>query len=437
MKQANNYSGKKELLLDYQADKDLANRAFPGTWIHVVVYGIILLFTPYLQNSPTFTVVLGVVIIINSLLRTYFALAFDYWYQRNRKIWYWGYFASTLGFALIWGLFCFHAVYSYQLDWAAMLVLLSVAGVAAGSVTTLSIRLPLIIAYLTIMLIPILISTALIATKQSYAVLLVFFSSYIFLTSIAKRLSREYWAAIRNAMLLDKRARELQALNEELESFAYSASHDLRSPLRIIDGFSYLLLEDIGDQLTDKSREHFDKIRRSSQKMGQLIDDILRLSRVSRASLKQQVVNLSELAQTAVDKCRQLEQDRNVAITIQQDLCAKGDPVLLGLVMDNLIGNAWKYTGTNTNAAIEFGCHDQESSRTYFVKDNGVGFDMQYENKLFSTFHRLHKDSEFPGTGVGLAIAQRILHRHHGRIWAEAEVNKGATFYFTIGSEPE
>jgi PAS domain S-box-containing protein len=230
----------------------------------------------------------------------------------------------------------------------------------------------------------------------------------------------------------------LRAAVTELDAFAYSVSHDLRAPLRSIDGFSQILLEDYGAKLDDAGREALERVRAATQRMGGLIDDLLKLSRVSRGEMRKETVDLSALAAAIVRDLRSREPQREVEVTIAPAprLTVQGDPRLLGIALENLLGNAWKYTSKRSDARIEFWgtALPQEGERIFYVRDNGAGFDMRYADKLFGAFQRLHGASEFEGTGVGLATVQRILLRHGGRIWAEAKVNEGATFYFTVGA---
>ena len=233
---------------------------------------------------------------------------------------------------------------------------------------------------------------------------------------------------------VQQRTEALNASNEELEAFCYSVSHDLRSPLRSIDGFSQALLDDLEGRLDQSSSEHLRRIRAATQRMGTLIDDLLNLSRITRTELAHRPVNLSKLARIVVDDHAAAQPDRAVAITIDDGLEGVGDPRLLRQVLENLIGNAWKFTSKQPEARVEFGAVKREGETVYFVKDNGAGFDPAYAERLFGVFQRLHAMTEFPGTGVGLAIVDRIVKRHGGRVWAEAMVGRGATFYFTLAS---
>lgn len=232
--------------------------------------------------------------------------------------------------------------------------------------------------------------------------------------------------------LVEERTNELTAVNKELEAFSFSVSHDLRAPLRSIDGFSQALLEEYSSKLDDTGHDYLQRIRAGAQKMGQLIDAMLGLSRVTRRELQKQTVDLTALAQDILKELQHSEADREVDCTIQAGVQARGDKQLLRIVMENLLGNAWKYTSKISQAQIEFGCKLDNGETIYFVRDNGAGFNMAFADKLFGAFQRMHRDDEFPGTGVGLATVSRIINKHGGRIWAETAPNKGATFYFTL-----
>ncbi|MBE0681670.1 MAG: PAS domain S-box protein [Anaerolineales bacterium] len=231
---------------------------------------------------------------------------------------------------------------------------------------------------------------------------------------------------------LKQRAAQLEAANEELEAFSYSVSHDLRAPLRGIDGFSQILLEDYGDKIPAEGRDYLERVRAAAQRMAGLIDDLLNLARVTRASLQPKLINLSNMAETITSSLKEAEPGRHVTISIAPNLMATGDPHLLAIVLENLFNNAWKFTSKKEQAVIEFNHRDASGTRTYFIRDNGSGFDMAYVNKLFGVFQRLHSSAEFPGTGVGLATVKRIIKMHGGSIWAEGEEGKGAAFYFTL-----
>ena len=233
---------------------------------------------------------------------------------------------------------------------------------------------------------------------------------------------------------VNQRTAELRASLGELESFSYSVSHDLRAPLRGINGFSQLLLEDYADRLDGQGREYIGRIRAATLRMGELIDGMLDLAQLTREPLHLAVVNLSHQVGTIMGDLRLTEPERKVEVVIAPDIQAHGDERLLHVALQNLLSNAWKFTSRQDAARIEFGMRWEGNGAMYFVRDNGAGFDMQYADKLFGAFQRLHGANEFSGTGIGLATVQRIIHRHGGRIWAESEVGKGSTFYFTLPS---
>ena len=236
---------------------------------------------------------------------------------------------------------------------------------------------------------------------------------------------------------VEERTAELRTLNEELESFNYSVSHDMRAPLRSIDGFSHALLEDYEGELDDTGRHYLHRIRAGTERMGRLIDDLLDLSRLSRASGERRQVDLSALAEATLEQLRANEPGRNVCATVQPGLTTVGDEGLLAVVLENLLGNAWKFTRQEERARIEFGASEQNGELVYYVRDNGAGFDERYVRKIFAPFQRLHAPTAFEGTGIGLAIVQRILRKHGGTIWARGRVDSGATFWFSLpGAAP-
>jgi PAS domain S-box-containing protein len=236
---------------------------------------------------------------------------------------------------------------------------------------------------------------------------------------------------------LQQRAVELEATNRELAAFSYSVSHDLRAPLRSIDGFGQALLEDCADRLDEQGRQYLQRIRNATQRMGMLIDDLLMLSRVTRAEMRREAVDLTQLTQSVITGLEVTEPGRKVEYRLQTGMTADGDPRLMRIVLENLLNNAWKFTRHADPARIEISARTDESgTRVYCVRDNGVGFDMTYADKLFGAFQRLHSPSDFPGTGIGLATVQRIIHRHGGRVWAESESGRGASFYFTLDPSP-
>jgi len=228
------------------------------------------------------------------------------------------------------------------------------------------------------------------------------------------------------------RTGELESANRELESFAYSVSHVLRTPLRGIDGYSQLLLEDYNQRLDAQGQEYLGNIRRATAQMGQLINDLLKLSRVTRHEMHYELFDLTAKASELLENLRHQNPHRQVEQIIQPDMLVFGDANLLLVALENLTSNAWKFTSKNPHARIEIGEIQQDRQRIFYVRDNGVGFDMKYSHKLFAAFQRLHNVEDFEGTGVGLATVQRIIQRHLGQIWAEGAVNQGATFYFTL-----
>jgi light-regulated signal transduction histidine kinase (bacteriophytochrome) len=224
----------------------------------------------------------------------------------------------------------------------------------------------------------------------------------------------------------------LEAANSELETFSYSVSHDLRSPLRALDGFSQALLEEYADRLDKRGLDYLRRLRVGSQHMAQLIDDILKLSRVARSEIKRVEVNLSNLGREIASALIKDEPGRDVEFVIASEIKADCDPHLLGIALENLFNNAFKFTGAKPKARIEFGTMEEKGPRVFFIRDDGAGFDMAYADKLFGAFQRLHGALEFPGTGVGLATVQRVIHKHGGKVWAEGAVGKGAAFFFTL-----
>jgi light-regulated signal transduction histidine kinase (bacteriophytochrome) len=239
-------------------------------------------------------------------------------------------------------------------------------------------------------------------------------------------------ALLRDRKALAQTNAELIAANHELEAFSYSVSHDLRAPLRSIDGFSQALLEDYGSKLDSTGKDHLQRVRYAAQRMSALIDDMLNLSRVTRQPMRHENLDLSAMAQAIAAELQEAEPGRQVEFAIENGLGAVGDSQLLKVAMENLLRNAWKYTSGHVNARIEFGKVQQNGKFPFFVRDDGAGFDPRYADRLFGAFQRLHTVTEFPGTGIGLATVQRIIHRHGGEVWAEGAVEKGATFFFTL-----
>lgn len=228
-----------------------------------------------------------------------------------------------------------------------------------------------------------------------------------------------------------ERTAQLETANKELEAFSYSVSHDLRAPLRSIDGFSRILLDEHSASLNADGRDSLERVRRAAQRMGMLIDDLLKLARVTRAEPNREEVDLSAIGREIAGVLQNQSSDRRAQIVVTPGIKVHGDARLLRIALENLLGNAWKFTGQREEAVIELGM-TTNSAPVYFVRDNGAGFDMAYANKLFAPFQRLHSVEEFPGTGIGLATVQRIINKHGGRIWAESAVDKGTSFFFTL-----
>lgn len=229
-----------------------------------------------------------------------------------------------------------------------------------------------------------------------------------------------------------ERTRQLEEVNKELEAFSYSVSHDLRAPLRHINGFSLALLEDYNDELDEVGKGYLKQVREASIEMETLIDDVLKLAQVSRSQMVIETVNLSEMAAAILDDFKKDAPKRNVVINIEPDLTVRGDKGLLGIMLTNLLWNSWKFTSNAKRATILFGHEKIDGATAYFIRDNGAGFDMKYADKLFGVFQRLHTAVEFEGTGIGLATVKRIVNRHGGLVWGEGAVDKGATFYFML-----
>ncbi len=225
---------------------------------------------------------------------------------------------------------------------------------------------------------------------------------------------------------------ELERKNKELEAFSHSVSHDLRAPLRAMDGFSHMLLDEYGNSLDERARDYLRRVRAGAKRMSELIDDLLALSRIGRADLRREAVELSEMVGQVCEDIRRSEPERQVTFAVAPHLSAQADGGLMRVVFENLIGNAWKFTGKVERAHIEFGVETRDGGRVFFIRDNGAGFDMAYADTLFAPFRRLHKEKDFPGTGIGLATVYRVIDRHGGRVWAEGVVGGGATVFFTV-----
>jgi light-regulated signal transduction histidine kinase (bacteriophytochrome) len=259
-----------------------------------------------------------------------------------------------------------------------------------------------------------------------------FFAEAMGVFEMANRGYREANAALKARNLELEAAKErIEATSREFEAFSFSVSHDLRAPLRSIEGFSQALEEDNGPQLDDQGKEHLHRVRAAAQRMSHLIDDLLKLARISREELTVEPVDLVPIARSIFERLRRAEPQRRVEVAMPAELLAKGDPRLLTVALENLISNAWKFTAKRAFAHVELGI--EPARKVVFLRDDGAGFDMRNVHRLFGAFQRLHSARDFEGTGVGLATVQRIIHRHGGRIWADAAVGQGCTFFFTLG----
>lgn len=274
------------------------------------------------------------------------------------------------------------------------------------------------------------VSLSVVANISLFVPIFLLFARSLHSADAVRRKAEDETARL-NAVLNDRNAR-LEMVNKEMEAFSYSVSHDLRAPLRIIDGFSAALMEDCSDKIGEQGRDYICRVRNSTVRMGQLIDDMLKLSRVTRGEMTIKNVDLSEMAADIAGELKKSQPERKAEFIIAPGLAARGDENFLKVVLDNLLGNAWKFTSKKPEARIEFGAVQNNGEITYFVRDNGAGFEMAYADKLFAPFQRLHSSAEFPGTGIGLATVQRIVRRHNGRIRAESEPGKGTVFYFTL-----
>jgi two-component system sensor histidine kinase/response regulator len=273
-------------------------------------------------------------------------------------------------------------------------------------------------------------------SKLTVGIELVFLGKKFFITSekeqILDLLIGTFEDIVRTNRALQESKAATEAANDELEAFSYSVAHDLRAPLRGIDGFSQALLEDYSEKLDEQGKTYLRNVRQSAQVMAQLIDSLLMLARVTQADIHRKQVDLSNLAIDTAGRLRSAQPERQVEFVIAEGAVNNGDSRLLGIVFENLLSNAWKFTGKRKQACIEFGYTRENGQSVYFIRDNGAGFDMAYAAKLFGVFQRLHRVDEFEGTGIGLATVHRIIRRHGGRIWAVGEVDRGATFYFTL-----
>lgn len=412
------------------AARDTAYRSRVGSLFYPFIFLIVVIFGPFFARHPFLTVSIGSVLLLGTVLRAAYVWRFEPLYTRAPRRWF---VVSSLGALLQatgWGVLCIVSIHYYGWQWPTMITCLSAAAFSAGVVVTLSPLYALAVTYLVLILSPTLVITLLNAIQESIIAALLFATYIVFLIGVAGRLNGEYWAAMTNAVLLERRARQLERKNQELEAFAYSVSHDLRSPLRAIDGYSQILLEE--SEPNDSGRQYLQRIRLAAQRMGQIIDDLLRLSKVSNVSYNPIEVNLSQLVSDHLARLKHSEPERDVELDIQPGIHAYADRSLINIAVQNLADNAWKYSRKHVRPKIRFGAKRDGGKTIFFMKSDGAGFDTRYMDKLFKPFHRLHDDPAFPGTGIGLATVHRIIERHNGRIWANAKVDKGATFYFTL-----
>jgi len=416
----------------FHADKDIAKRTQWASLVYLAVFLLIISFTPYLDDHQFETIFLGVFISVVSVVRTTLVMRYDKYYGLNPQNWRMVFAITTFLLAGSWGIFCMMAVAQYNLEWTSMLVVLSTAGIGAVAATTLCIYPYIIVVFLFLLLVPTVGATAYLATKQSFAVMIMFIIFTVYLYYVSKRLSQEYWIALENASLLDKRAKQLEDSNRELESYSYSIAHDLRAPLRTITAFSQILLEDADARLNKSERDYLNRIVHAGKYMAELIDDILELSRLTRLNIQHVNVDLTTIANECIYGLETGDPGRNVKVEIEEQMIASGDAKLLRVVLHNLLNNAWKFTRNCNNPEIKMGILKRGLNRVFYIKDNGIGFDMKYAKKIFGIFQRLHTRDEFEGTGIGLASVERVIARHGGKIWVDAKQNEGATFYFTL-----
>jgi signal transduction histidine kinase len=414
------------------ADRDLAHRTRLSGLVYLALFGIMLVFTPYYQDHKLSAAVVGTLLLLGAGLRSWLALGYERYYPSSPDRWLAGFSLLTFVLAGTWGLFCAYTLLQYGLHWTAMLALLSTAGISAGAISTLSINRQLIMTCLALLLLPPTVAAAFLQSRESLAVTMMFLTYCAFMFSMARTIHKTYWEALHNTLLLDLRARELEASNRELETYSYSIAHDLRTPLRSIIGFSQILREELDDRMAPSERDDMRRVIDAGKHMSKLIDDILELSRITRRDLDYRDLDLSAMIQAHADALATLDPQRRLEVRVQPGLRATGDARLLDLALQNLIENAWKFSSGRDRTEIVFSASGSNGATVYSLCDNGAGFDMAHAGKLFKPFERLHHHAEFPGTGIGLATVQRIIHRHGGQIWAESTPGKGACFNFTL-----
>lgn len=417
--------------LSYQADSDLAARTRWSTLSYLALFIVTISLSSYLIEHPYTIYTFGSLLLIGTIGRIYLSLKFELIYQKSNKAWRIAFYFNMIFLAASWGIFVMLSVLYYELQWISMVVILATNGLAAGAVSTIYIRYYQIVTQLSLMLLPTAIITLHLGTKQAYGIAALAILFFFFMLLVAKRHNNEYWLALKNANLLKQRARELENSNKELESYSYSIAHDLRAPLRTIVSYSQILMIETESKLSDDEKDHLKRVEAASKNMAGLIDDILELSRITRGKIKTEPVDLSKVANQCADLLGNQKKDRSVEWNIEPDLITKGDPQLLYLAMQNLLGNSWKFTSKKGNdAKIQVGAKRNNKKITYYVKDNGIGFDMKFSKKVFRPFERLQ--TEYEGSGVGLATVARIVERHGGEVWCESKSDEGTTIYFTL-----
>jgi len=418
--------------LQYKVESDLARRTRLSTLSYLAVFLIVVGFTNYSSLHPTIIIVVGSMLVIGIIARIFLSYKFDSIYQYDRRLWVGLFVANVAILALTWGVFCLLTIIFYQLNWISMLVILATAGLAAGASSTLSIHYYQIVLQLSLMLAPTITAVVLVGTTESSAISLMFVIYIVFLLIVARRHNLEYWSALNTAEQLRQHSIKLENSNRELESYSYSIAHDLRTPLRSIVGFGQILLSE-AEYLKSEDRDTLTRIVDASKFMAKLIDDLLNLSRITRGKLEKNTVNLSQLADSYIQRLKDADPKHRVNYKIEPNMVTEGDPNLLYVVLQNLIDNSWKFTqkiDKEPNIEIGSEVNKNNSKITYYVKDNGIGFEEKYSSRIFQPFERLHKDYE--GTGIGLATVARVVYRHGGDVWAKSKIGEGTTFYFSL-----
>jgi signal transduction histidine kinase len=427
-----------------RTDQELAHRSRTAAFSHFAIAGVVYFATPYRFDHPRLIGALLLITFVLGLWRLVLNLGFPRLYALSRRGYRRVFFYSTLGSAASWGAFTGLTVLLYRLDTTTFLLLAIAVGVSAGAVVPFSPRMRLYGWFAALMLGPPIVCTSLLGGPDGVALTALLVFGLGFLLIQGQLLSGEYWRALRNSMLLELRAaeleearnqaesanRRLEAKNAELDSFVYSVSHDLKTPLVTVDGFAGMLAEDYGDRLGDQGREYLGRLRACAQQMGHLIQDLLALSRIGRESRPPEAVPLDELVSTFRSEAGPLLGSRGIEVVVRETGVLWGVRSQIEQVTRNLLSNAAKYIGATPRPLVEVGMLERGAFVECYVRDNGIGIDARYHEKVFEIFHRL-QDVEAEGTGVGLAIAKKIVESVGGRIWVESEVGQGSTFRFT------